>query len=105
MKVLRAVTYLGVILGLATFVPGASTSLQDKPQSVVGIVVAVDPSRSQLTVRTDAGDTVSVQADSNTTLVRIPAGQRTLANGVAIQFGDIASGDRVLGSGTRGAEN
>jgi hypothetical protein len=105
MKVLRAVAYLGLILGLTAFVSGASSSVQDKPQSVVGVVVQTDTARKQLTIRTDAGETVSVQADSNTTLVRIPAGERTLANAVAIQFGDITSGDRVLSSVTRSNVN
>jgi hypothetical protein len=105
MKVLRLANHLSLIIGLAAFVTGASRSVQNKPQSLVGVVVQIDASRNRLTVRTDAGATVSVQSDSNTTLVRIPAGERSLANAVAIQFGDITTGDRVLSSGTGTAEN
>lgn len=106
MKAFRAVAYLGVMLSITVFVfSGASSSAQDKPQSVVGVVVQTDASRKALTIRSDAGETVSVQTDSATSLVRIPAGERTLANAVAIQFGDITSGDRILSKGTRTGEN
>ena len=102
MKAFRAVAYLGVMLSITAFVfSGAGSSAQDKLQSVVGVVVQTDASRHALTIRSDAGETVSVQTDSATTLVRIPAGERTLANAVAIQFGDITSGDRILSKGTR----
>jgi hypothetical protein len=105
MKDIRAVAYLGVILYITAFVSAASSLAQDKPQSVVGVVVQTDARRKALTIRSDAGETVSVQTDSNTTLVRIPAGERTLANALAIQFGDITSGDRILSNGTRAGQN
>ena len=101
MKVFPAVAYLCVILSLAAVVSRASNPVQDKPQSVVGVVAQTDAEHKTLTIRTDTGETVSLQTDSNTTLVRIPGGERTLANAVAIQFADIASGDRVLSNGTR----
>ena len=84
---------------------GVVLPAQEKPQSVVGVVIATDTTRKSLTIRTDKGEGVSIQTDSNTTLVRIPAGERTLANAIAIQFNDIMSGDRVLSSGARAGEN
>ena len=105
MKAFRAVAYLGVVVSLAAFVSGANNPVQEKPQSVVGVVVQADGSRKALTIRSDAGETISVQTDENTTLVRIPAGERTLANATTIQFSDIMSGDRVLSSGTRAGQN
>jgi len=99
MKAFRAVAYLGVVVSLAAFVPGANNPVQEKPQSVVGVVVQADGSRKALTIRSDAGETILVQTGDNTTLVRIPAGERTLANAATIQFSDIMSGDRVLSSG------
>lgn len=105
MKAFRAVASVGVILSLAASVSRAGNPVQDKPQSVVGVVVQADAGSKSLTIRNDAGETVSVQTDSNTTLVRIPAGERTLANAVTIQFADIMSGDRVLSSGTRAGQN
>ena len=105
MKAFRAVAYLGVVVSLAAFVPGANNPVQEKPQSVVGVVVQADGSRKALTIRSDAGETILVQTGDNTTLVRIPAGERTLANAATIQFSDIMSGDRVLSSGTRAGQN
>src|SRR5262249_13399957 len=101
MKAFRAVLYVGVIVILVALVSRANNPVQEKPQSVVGVVMQTDASRKSIGVRTDAGETISVQTDSNTMLVRIPAGERTLANAVAIQFSDIMSGDRVLSNGTR----
>jgi hypothetical protein len=104
MKAFQAVA-VGVVLILAAFVIRANTPVQDKPQTVVGVVVQADAVSKSLTIRSDAGETISVQTDSNTTLVRIPAGERTLANAVTIQFGDITPRDRVLSSGTRAGHN
>ncbi|HEV8140528.1 MAG TPA: hypothetical protein VGP81_12205 [Pyrinomonadaceae bacterium] len=105
MKAFRAVAYLGVVFSLAAFVSGANKPVQEKPQSVVGVVVQTDGSRKALTIRSDAGETISVQTDDSTALVRIPAGERTLANAATIQFSDIMAGDRVLSSGTRAGRN
>jgi len=104
MKVFRVVAFVAIVSSL-TAIPAAGNSIQDKPQSVVGVVVQTDASRHALTIHTDTGDVVSVQTDTNTKVLRIPAGERTLTNAVAIQFNDIASGDRVLSSGTRAGEN
>lgn len=105
MKAFRGVAYIGVVVGLAAFVSRANSPVQEKPQSVVGVVAQTDAGREALTIRTDTGETISIQTNDNTTLVRIPAGERTLANAVTIQFADIMSGDRVLSSGTRTGQN
>jgi hypothetical protein len=105
MKAFRAIAYLGVVVSLAAFVCGANNPVQEKPQSVVGVVVQADSSRKALTIRSDAGETISIQTGDTTTLVRIPAGERTLAKATTIQFTDIIPGDRVLSSGTRAGQN
>jgi hypothetical protein len=105
MKAFRSVRYLVGLVGLAAFVSGAKNSAQHTPQSVVGVVVQTDASRKALTIRSDAGETISVQTNDNTTLVRIPAAERTLANAATVQFTDIRSGDRVLTTGARAGQN
>ena len=105
MKAFRAIACIALIIGLAALVSQASNSRQEKSQSGVGVVMPTDASLKVLTIRTDAGDSVAVQTDANTVLVRIPAGERSLANAVTIQFGDITSGDRVLSSGMRAGQN
>jgi hypothetical protein len=104
MKALRAVAYIAVIVSLA-FITRANNPGQEKLQTIVGVAVKTDAGSKSLTLRSDTGETVSVQMDGNTTLVRIPAGERTLANAVAIQLGDIKSGDRILSTGTRAGQN
>jgi hypothetical protein len=57
-----------------------------------------------LTVRTDAGETVSVTTDEKTTVRRLPAGETSLDKATAATFADVHAGDRVLavGVGTSG---
>src|ERR1051326_9049608 len=105
MKAFPAVAYVCAILSLAAFGSRASNPVQDKSQSLIGVVVQTDVSHQALTIHSDSGATVSVQTDTRTTIVRIPAGERTLANAVPIQFGDIMIGDRVLSNGSRGGES
>src|SRR5229473_5282245 len=94
-----------VIALTATFVvistAQVSARAQEKIESVIGVIAAIDTSARSATIRTDAGGVVAIKADDNTTCLRIPAGEKTLATAVAIQFADIAVGDRVLGHGTR----
>ncbi len=94
-----------VIALTATFVvistAQVSARAQEKIESVIGVIAAIDTSARSATIRTDAGGVVAIKADDNTTCLRIPAGEKTLAKAVAIQFADIAVGDRVLGHGIK----
>lgn len=49
-----------------------------------------------LTVKTDAGDVRQVEVPAATSIKRIAPGQKDLSTAETIQFGDLASGDRVL---------
>lgn len=73
-------------------------------QRVVGEVTAVDSSASGLTVKTDAGETVSVATDGKTTIRRLPPGETSLDKATSATFADVRVGDRVLavGVGTSG---
>src|SRR5258708_28063754 len=75
--------------------------VQEKAESVIGAIAALDTNTKSATIKTDAGAMVAVKADENTVCLRIPAGEKTLAKAALIQFADIAVGDRVLGHGTR----
>jgi hypothetical protein len=75
--------------------------VQEKVESVIGAIVEIDPNARSAAIKTDAGAVVAIKADENTVCLRIPAGEKTLAKAVAIQFADLAVGDRVLGHGTR----
>jgi hypothetical protein len=75
--------------------------VQEKADSVIGAIVEIDRTTRSATIKTDAGAMVAFKADENTVCLRIPAGEKTLAKAIPIQFADIAVGDRVLGHGTR----
>jgi hypothetical protein len=79
----------------------ASARVQEKAESVIGAIVEIDLNTRSATIKTDAGAMVTIKADENTVCLRIPAGEKTLAKAVSIQFADLAVGDRVLGHGTR----
>ena len=74
---------------------------QRSTESVVGAVIAIDKDTRSATVKTDNGAVLAVKTDEQTACLRIPAGEKTLAKAVPIQFADIAVGDRVLGHGTK----
>ena len=94
---------LGAAAALAFIEPNQSHS-QDKLDSLVGVVTNVDNASRRLTVKTDAGSVVLVQADDNTTLLRLPAGERTLSKATPAKLDDIGNNDRVLAHGTKSAQ-
>jgi hypothetical protein len=70
-------------------------------ESVIGAIVEIDTNARSATIKTDGGALIAIKADETTVCLRIPAGEKTLAKAVAIQFADIAAGDRVLVHGTK----
>lgn len=74
---------------------------QQKSESVVGAIAAIDATARIATIKTDAGATINVKLDDNTILLRIPAGEKSLTNATPIKLADITAGDRVLAHGTK----
>jgi hypothetical protein len=70
-------------------------------ESVIGAIVEIDANARSATIKTDGGAVIAIKADENTVCLRIPAGEKTLAKAVAIQFADVAVGDRILVHGTK----
>jgi hypothetical protein len=68
-------------------------------QRVVGEVTAVDSSARGLTVRTDAGETISITTDDKTTIRRLPPGETSLDKATTAALADVRAGDRVLAVG------
>lgn len=74
-------------------------------QHLIGEVTAFDQSTGQLTVKTDAGASVSVSTDDHTVYRRVPPGQTSLASAETITRADVHAGDRVLvPNGASGAQ-
>lgn len=72
----------------------ASSSTAQAPTKVVGAITAING--STLTVKSDAGDLRQVEVPATAVLKRIAPGEKDLSAAVAIQLGDLATGDRVL---------
>lgn len=66
---------------------------------VIGEVTAIDAAANRLTVKTDAGTSVSVMLNEKTAYMRLAPGEKTLANAVKIQLMDVTLGDRVWARG------
>jgi len=69
---------------------------QQTPASnrVLGTVASV--TGNTISVKTDAGSTVSVTIPDGANILRVPPGQKTLAGATKITLADVGAGDRVL---------
>jgi TusA-related sulfurtransferase len=76
--------------------PGASI--------VIGTVTAVEAASNQLSVRTDAGETLLVILSEKSSSRRVPAGEKSFDKAVPIKLTEINSGDRVLADGQFSAD-
>ncbi|HVF54824.1 MAG TPA: hypothetical protein VM934_01660 [Pyrinomonadaceae bacterium] len=65
-------------------------------QHLIGEVTAVDQATGQITVKTDAGSSVTVAVDERTIYRRMPPGQTSLERAEQITRADVKAGDRVL---------
>ncbi|HEX8457253.1 MAG TPA: hypothetical protein VF656_08150 [Pyrinomonadaceae bacterium] len=88
-----AVVSIGHVSHAAT---SATSRVAQQAQHLVGEVTALDQASGQITVKTDAGASVTVAADERTTYRRLPPGQTSLDKAEAITRSDIKVGDRVL---------
>lgn len=92
-----------IVAALASFTT-LSARPRQSPQaalvSIVGDVVALDKVDRTATVKTDQLSTLLVKVSDDTACLRVPAGEKSLANAVVIHFVDIVVGDRVLARGS-----
>jgi hypothetical protein len=66
---------------------------------VFGKVTNIDAPSGKLTVKTDAGSTVVVQINTDTTFERVPPGETDMKKAVAINLPDIGVGDGIYARG------
>jgi hypothetical protein len=66
----------------------------------VGVVIAVDKSANQITLKTDGGSNVIIEPISTASVMRLPAGETSARKAVSISVGDIVIGDRIFAKGT-----
>lgn len=94
--------HLFVLSCVAAFLIGSAVSAQTPaaPRNrVIGAVSAVDSSANLLSIKTDTGEIFAVSVSPETKLLRLAPGEKSLSKAQAIQFADIAVGDRVLAQG------
>lgn len=72
-------------------------------QQVLGEITAVDPAAHTVTVRSDAGETVTLSTTEQTTYTRMPPGITDLKQGARVTFAEVRVGDRVLAPGVPSA--
>jgi len=84
---------LAISLGiaLALFTQGADPGIA--PKYAIGEVKTIDAAARQLTIKTDAGSTVSVVLSDKTTYKKLAPGETSLTNASDITFADVAEGD------------
>src|ERR1044072_1102304 len=79
--------------------PSPVAAADSTANRVIGEVTAIDAAAKRLSVKTDAGASVSVMLNDKTAYMRLAPGEKTLANAVKIELANIAVGDRVLARG------
>jgi Cu/Ag efflux protein CusF len=96
--------FFAAALGLITlFAPqGGDPNITAK--YAVGEVKSIDATAKQLTIKTDAGSTVSVSLSDKTTYKKLAPGETSLTNATDVTFADIAEGDRVMARGSVAAD-
>src|SRR6476620_4335272 len=92
--------FFAAALGLITlFVPqGGDPNITAK--YAVGELKNIDATAKQLTIKTDAGSTVTVSLSDKTTYKKLAPGEKSLTNATDVTFTDLAEGDRVMARGT-----
>lgn len=83
---------------LALFTQGADPGIA--PKYAIGEVKTIDGTAKQMTIKTDAGSTVSVVLSDKTTYKRLAPGETSLTNATDITFADVGEGDRIMARGT-----
>ena len=91
---------LGTACALITAVAGAQAPEPARPAGrVLGEVTAVDAAALTVTLKTDEGRSVSVQAGDQAQFLKLQPGATSLEGAQSITPADVAVGDRVLARG------
>ena len=99
LPLVSATVRLAIALALAA-TPAVAETPPRKSDSLLGEVTLVDAAAGRLTVKADAGGSVSVTLREGASLLRTKPGATTLEGASPLAVGDIVVGDRVLVRGT-----
>ncbi|MCA1576447.1 MAG: hypothetical protein LC794_03680 [Acidobacteria bacterium] len=98
MKIFLLAIALALCAQSTLFAQGTDPGIAAK--HAIGEVKTIDAAAKQITIKTDAGSTVTVSVNDKTTYKRLAPGEQTLTNAADIAFTDVAEGDRVMARGT-----
>ena len=87
---------LSAVLGSLLVAQSTTQGTETAESRLIGQVTSTDVEQGRLTVETDHGEAVTVGIDSSTRCMRVPPGEKDLANAVPTAIADINVGDRVL---------
>jgi Cu/Ag efflux protein CusF len=88
--------FLFFVIPLLALAPAGA---QTQQQRLIGEVTAVDAAAHTVTVRSDAGETVTLTTNEQTTYTRLAAGVTDLKQGEKVTFAEVRVGDRLLAPG------
>jgi hypothetical protein len=97
--------FFAAAIGLITLaLTSAAFAQADDPniaaKHAIGEIKSIDATAKQLTIKTDAGNTVTVSLSDKTTYKKLAPGEQSLTNATEVTFADLAEGDRVMARGT-----
>ena len=101
--------FFAVAIGLITLAITSTTFAQGGDPNIaakhaIGAITSIDAATKQLTIKTDAGSTVTVSLSDKTTYKKLAPGEQSLTNATDVTFADLAEGDRVMARGTVSAD-
>src|SRR6185369_7763636 len=95
--------FFAVAIGIISLAFGSVGLAQDDPniaaKYAIGEVKSIDATARQLTIKTDAGSTVTVSLGDKTIYKKLAPGETSLTNATDVTFADLAEGDRIMASG------
>ena len=97
---IRATT-LAILSAISWSAWGQSQPARPAASQVAGEVKTLDLPASQISIRTDQGESVTVAITSATTFRKVPAGAQDLTKVTRIAPDDVGVGDRILAIGLR----
>jgi len=85
-------------IALALFMQGGDAGITAK--YALGEVKTIDAAAKQLTIKTDAGATVTVTVNDKTSYKKLAPGEKSLTNATDTTLAEVGEGDRIMARGT-----
>ena len=79
--------------------PAATSQTSSTQSRVVGEVTAVDKTANQVTIKSDAGESITIVTNQASSVLRLPAGETSAQKATKITIADIGIGDRLFARG------